>query len=243
MNNSKFHKMKIINLKRFFCTTPILIIIFFLNFSGVTISGYIINCEVQDIKEGTIMVLWDIDKESGIGKSVVRNGKFQFTSNIKLEEPNVVWITTIYVPQNPEYRKTLVFILDNGIINIKSDFENFKYAEIKGNKIYDYRTLLLSQTLNYEKKIDSIYSLYKDKTRDALEIQKQENIVVKKRDSIVKNFIQKHPNNYYSLCRLTNLTPIFTKEELKNIYQAMDKELQETIRGKKLNEKILLPSY
>ncbi len=196
--------------------------------------GYIIEGQLTDFNDSTLLLLQDLKLSKNIDSTFVIDNKFKLTGKVK--EPGQYTLQTKFDPKNQEDFKYFFFWIDNSNITIKGDFENFRYAKVKGSKLHKLEQEFSQKQIGLDKRreiiVDSIRSEKGDRKSLITEMHNIDSI----RNALTMEFIRTKPNNPISLHQLTFINNKFSKEDLGQIYKSLDEELKQSTNGKVLKE-------
>lgn len=197
--------------------------------------GFVIEGEVTNFPEGTLLYLTDPDTQSNIDSTTVTNSGFQFKG--KVEEPKQLYVNTKLEGNQDTYKFTSFWVA-NGVIKLKGDYDDFTFAKAEGLPLHDIANALADLKKPYSVKMDRLSKRYNDDDENNKLVSSEMKKMMRINDSITINFIKKNPNNLVSLSNISFLTDKFSKEELNRVYNALDQYLKETTAGKSLRQYI-----
>ncbi len=197
---------------------------------------------LENINDGTVLNIIDLESEKVFRKVTVTNGKFDVGFN--LSEPKFFGIWG----ENPKYPKDRLFIwLENSEIQLSGNFDYFINAKVTGsvsNKIYQ-------QFVALEKSFESRL------TRLLASKDTTDNLSIKNRISAEVELVQKQFRNekinlyssqakskvaFYQLFNETTSSySVLTKSDIKVLYHEIPEKFKQSRNGELLNEFISLP--
>ena len=206
------------------------------------------NCtligSLENIRDGTVLDLIDIDSGKVCQKIKVYDGKFN--TSLELIKPRFFGIWQ----ENPKYDKARLFLwLENSEIKISGNFDYFVNARIEGSKSNEIYSEYSAIEKDYKKIETASRSLLNNITNDKQtidSIQKQnEQILVRYRPALLK-FYSDHINSevaFHFLYReLIKYKSALLKSDIKNLYKSLSKEKKHSREGILLEEFSSLPN-
>ena len=198
--------------------------------------GFIIQGNVTGFEDSTMLYLKNPDSQENIDSSLIIDGKFQFEG--KQVEPRRLYVSIKY-EQGKDYKYTSFFV-ENTLIKVKGDYDNFRYCNILGSKSQDIENILIEKIKINDIESDSLTN-YFFKHRDDIPGEEQNNIW--QRISILDSlndiqylsFIMEHINSYAALEKLQWRMPEMSKDTLKKYYMQLTPEFKASENGKIIN--------
>ena len=209
--------------------------------------SYTINGKVTGFEDGTKVYISSQDENANFGlakidSTEIKDGKFVMKGAAKEMD-----LKFIEIGGTQEF--VVPFIYENGTITFDYNKEKPEDAKVTGTKNNDYLAnynveafkvqkelrdfqtnnmakIQQAQMSNDEAAMEALMDDY-EKISDKLKVQSQD-------------FVKKHKDAFISLILLEQLSQskTITTAELETYFKALDKDLQETPRGKKLAEKM-----
>jgi thiol-disulfide isomerase/thioredoxin len=197
---------------------------------------------LENIKDGTVLNLIDIDSGKVYQKITVQDGKFK--TSLELIKPRFFGIWQ----ENPKYDKDRLFLwLENSEIKISGNFDYFVNARIEGsksNEIYskyfaiekDFKNksnnlnIAQSKTIN-QATLDSIHILIEQ----ASNLYKTE--LVKFYSSNIENEVA----FYFLVKEMIKYKSVLKRSDVKKLFVALPKEFKTSNEGKLLENYISMP--
>ncbi len=202
--------------------------------------GYQIHGELTNVKDSTLLILDNLSIGASVDSTYVIGGKFDLTGVV--DEASRFVLKTKFNPSAPKSFKYLFFWIDNTPMTIEGDFNDFRYARVKGSQVHKLDYELTQKQKNYFERrseiVDSVRSEKAVTNREALLTEMR--AIDSTTNVIVMDFIKKQPNNLVALEQLSFKYDQFTKEELSKIYDSLDDNLKQTANGKVLKNYIEL---
>lgn len=168
------------------------------------------------------------------------NGKFSFKG--KLDKPFKTTIYTEEINSKEKYpkREYLEFYLDEGVTTIKG-FKSIKTAVVNGGILQnEYRELQDSLQWIYNM-YDNLSALIKSSEADdttKTRLRSMYKVLYPKFNTIQTRFIKNHPASLVSWDIVANKGIIIEPDEMEPLFSLLAKEVQESEKGKALNERI-----
>ncbi len=194
---------------------------------------FIIKGKVKGFKDSTKLYLYNPASEENIDSSLVINGEFQLKGNVP--EPIRLYINTVF--SYIDGYKFTSFFVENSKINIKGDYNHFRYCEISGSESQKIENKLIVRIKNNDLMRDSLEAiLYKNRAS----VNKQQKMVIWQKirilDSInileYKRFIKENINSYAALEKLQWQMSEMPKDTLRMYYNQLTPQFKESTNGK-----------
>ncbi|MFL9844409.1 redoxin domain-containing protein [Flavobacterium rhizosphaerae] len=187
-----------------------------------------------------------LQKQGGMGyvatdTAVVENGTFIFKDTIS--EPEMRFIAI----EDKEPGNVVDFILEPGSIKIETDKDilhnSKRYGTYNNEKLEEYYSInkgFTEELKEFQKKKQAAYmqAMQTKDTAAVNNLMKEEEVFRKRSEDLNIKFIKENPKAYINLFFVGNLvnSPNHPFDEVKKLYNSLDKDLLNTKMGKKLSE-------
>ena len=208
------------------------------NSNNCTLTG-----NLDNIKDGTVLNLTDIDSGKICQKITVQAGIFK--TNLKLTKPRFFGIWQ----ENPKNDSSRLYLwLENSKININANFKYLAGAEVKGslsNEIYN-KYLAIEKDYEKIKTASMCFNNISTKQHTIDSIEKQnEQILVHYKPAIV-NFYSDNINSevafHFLYAELKKYKSALLKDDIKNLYRNLPEEKKLSKEGKLIDEFTSFPN-
>lgn len=193
-----------------------------------TISG-----KLTGFQNGEKIALYDPEIMKTLDSTYIQNGNF------KLKNPLGETPENMFIIANDDLVSSAFIAGEN--IEISGDKKDFKYGlNIKGSKFQKEADILNKETKKYYIERDTLekYMDDSDTSKAYVALQKIKLKRIKEIDKatteIAVKYIKQHSNSYYGLLYLSFYFDEFSKSEIQNLYNKADKQLQQSIYGKRI---------
>ncbi|MFC2152064.1 DUF4369 domain-containing protein [Bacteroidota bacterium] len=213
-------------------------IFIFILFIGCTINpdGFIIQGEVSGFKDSTVLYLYNPKIQESIDSSLIIEGKFKFEG--KLEEPQRLFVTNKYV--NEEEYKYTSFFVENSLIKVKGEYNNFRYCNVTGSKSQEIEKKLVKEIKENNIIRDSLIR-YINKNRTSI-TDDEKNVLwwkINKTDSLndiqYLKFIDENLNSYPALEKLQWRMSEISKDSVRMYFDRLTPKFKEASTGELIN--------
>lgn len=209
----------------------------FSSFFPGTEKGFTLTGNVSGFSDGTKLYLEDVT--SGMGQMMdstqVQNSQFQFKGHLP-EGVRKVWVRT------KDFSDYKAFWLENSIIQFQAQKGKFRQAEIKGSAAHLSETQLYASLSPYDKKIDSLETLWQQDTSKVKRILLKQQITQqeeqKKQQMVL--FIQNNPNSIVSIYQMNIWATTWGRELSTKLYTPLSPGLKNTPYGQNVGAYIAL---
>lgn len=208
------------------------------NISNCTLTGII-----ENIKDGTVLNLVDIDSGKVCQKINVQGGKFK--TNLKLITPRFFGIWQ----ENPKHDSDRLYLwLENSKININANFKYLAGAEVKGslsNEIYNKYLAIEKDYLKIKTASVRLLNISTNQlTIDSIQKQNEE-ILVHYRPALLKYYsdnINSEVAFHFLYTEPIKYKSALLKSDIKNLYNNLPEEKKNSKEGKLLKEFYSFPN-
>lgn len=203
-------------------------IINFLSAQEKTFSG-----KLTGFNNGDKISFYDPEIMKTLDSTYIQNGSFKLKNPLG-DIPEIVFIIV---------NDDLVFstFIAGENVEISGDKKDFKYnLNVKGSKFQKEKELLDKETKNYDIERDSLEKYFDDSdtSKTYLAVQKVKLKRIKEIDKITEEicvkYIKANPNSYYAMILFGGYYDRFSKAEIQDYYNKLDKKHKESSYGKKL---------
>jgi len=172
--------------------------------------------------------------------SELKNGKFNFMGSISDHVKATIYTQEINSKDGYPKKEYLEFYLDEGITTVMG-FKTIKTAVVHGGiPQNEYRELQDSLQWIYNM-YDNLSALIRSNETDdttKTRLRKVYSVLYPKLDAIQTRFIKNHPASLVSWDIVANKAVIIKPDEIEPLFSLLAKEVQESEKGKTLNERI-----
>ncbi len=198
--------------------------------------GFIIQGNVAGFKDSTMLYLHNPDLQENIDSAIVVNGKFQFDGF--LSEPQRLYVNTVFTNMD-EYRYTSFFV-ENSLIKLKGNYDNFRYCDISGSKSQDIEKKLIKKIKSNDIERDSLTDYFFKNRIDIIpeehkKIWQQISLLDSLNDIQYIRFIKGNLNSYSAMEKLQWRMSEMPKDTLRMYYEQLIPEFKESANGKLMN--------
>lgn len=203
----------------------------------------IIEGQIKGLKKGKVYLQKLNDSTVVNLDSVSLYNSNQFKFEKKIEYPEIMFIQLQKDTINPT-DNYVAFFADKGKVNINAELDQFFFAEIQANYPNQQEFNTYSKTMKRfnNQKLDLIKAemvARKSSNMDKLDsVNKAYNAMNTRRSLFTVNFVARHPDLEMSPYLILNQAKYIQKPYLDTIYQKMDKKIQKSFYGKKLQDLI-----
>lgn len=204
---------------------------------------FIIEGNAEGVKDGVAVYLQKQDSTGLVQVDTVKveKGKFKFEGNVT--EPSLHFV------QVDATQGKVVFVLENGEINLKVDKDSIHKSVASGTYSNDQLTIYSKEYEKIQKKMMAFQQANMQKWQDAQVSQDTvtRNALIKEnkafQDQFIKlmvDHIEKHPKSYLSLLFVGQLVhqPDRDVAKLNKYFDGLDAGLKTTKEGKKLKKSL-----
>jgi len=209
--------------------------------SKVGKNEFIIEGNAEGVKDGVAVYLQKQDSTGLVQVDTVKveKGKFKFEGNVT--EPGLHFV------QVDATQGKVVFVLENGEINLKVDKDSINKSVVGGTYSNDQLATYSKEYEKVQKKMMAFQKANMEKWQQAQMTQDTvtRNALIKEnkvfQDEFMKltvDHIEKHPKSYLSLLFIGQLInqPDRDVAKLNKYFESLDAELKATKEGKKLKK-------
>jgi peroxiredoxin len=206
---------------------------------------FIVSGTVEGIADGKLAILETLD-ENGMGvkptdTAIIMNGKFEFKGTTNEPELRFIQIDSV--------QGKLVFVLENGEINIKAFKDSINKSIIGGSYNNEQFAIYNKDQNAIQKKIADFRTLNKEKmelamqTNDSMTMNSLRDNFVKLNDELKDyniKFAESNPKAFISVLMIQNMLmqPDADFEKLQKTFNNLDKSVKDTKPGKSVGELI-----
>ena len=201
------------------------------NKSEKTFSG-----KLTGFQNGDKISFYDPEIMKTLDSAYIKNGSFKLKNPLD-ETPKSIFIL---LSTGSEDLVSIIFIAGENV-EISGDKKDFKFnLNIKGSKFQKEKDLLEKETKKYQIERDSLEKYFdvSDTSKTYMELRKTKlnrvTEIDKTTDEITIKYIKEHTNTYYGLLNLSYYFDKFSKNEIQNLYNKVDKKYQQSIYGKRV---------
>jgi thiol-disulfide isomerase/thioredoxin len=218
------------------------LLIFLTSCNRNKVSNGTLTGSLENIKDGTVLNLIDIDSGKVYQKITVKDGKFK--TNLELIKPRFFGIWQ----ENPKYEKDRLFIwLENSKINVSGNFDYFVNARIEGSKSNEIYSKYSAIEKDFKNKSNSL-NIARSVTTNQISIDSI-NRLTEKASELYKTDLLKFYSSYiksevafYFLCEeMIKYKSVLKKSDIKKLIVDLPEEFKTSIKGKQLKDYISLP--
>jgi peroxiredoxin len=197
---------------------------------------------LENIKDGTVLDLVDIDSGKVFQKIVVQDGKFK--TSLELIKPRFFGIWQ----ENAKYDKDRLFLwLENSEIKISGNFDYLVNAKIEGsksNEVYSKYSAIEKDFKNKSNNLKiALSTTTNQSTLDSIQILTEQASKLYKTDLL--KFYYSHIKSevafYFLVKEMIKSKSVLKKSDIKNLFSDLPKEFKKTKDAKLLEKYISLP--
>jgi thiol-disulfide isomerase/thioredoxin len=206
------------------------------------ISNGTLTGSLENIKDGTVLNLIDIDSGKLYQKITVQDGKFK--TCLELTKPRFFGIWQ----ENPKYDKDRLFLwLENSEIKISGNYIYFVNARIEGsksNEIYSKYSAIVNDFKNKSNRLNVAKNITTNQaTLDSIDVLTEQASDQYKTDLL--NFYASHIESevafYFLVKEMIKYKSVLKKSDFNKLFIDLPKEFKTTNEGKLLENYISLP--
>lgn len=206
------------------------------------ISNGTLTGSLENLKDGTVLNLIDIDSGKVYQKITVKDGKFK--TNLELVKPRYFGIWQ----ENPKYEKDRLFLwLENSEIKISGNFDYFVNARIEGSRSNDIYSKYSAIEKDFKIKSNSL-NIAQKKTINQISLDSihalTEQASTKYQTDLLK-FYSSYPESdvtfYFLVEEMIKYKSILKKSDIRKLFVNLPKEFKTSNKGKLLENYISLP--
>ena len=195
--------------------------------------GFIIQGNVTGFKDSTILYLQNPDLQKNIDSAIVINGKFQFDGF--LSEPQRLFVNTVFTNMD-EYRYTSFFV-ENNVIKLNGDYNDFRFCEISGSKSQEIEKKLIEKNKCNDIERDSLTNYF---FKNRVDITSEEHEKIWQRINLLDSlndiqylrFIREQLNSFAALEKLQWRMTDMSKDTLRMYYEQLIPQFKESTNGR-----------
>ena len=197
---------------------------------------------LENIKDGTVLNLIDIDSGKVYQKITVQDGKFK--TSLELIKPRFFGIWQ----ENPKYDKDRLFLwLENSEIKISGNYNYFVNARIEGsksNEIYSKYSAIENDFKNKSNRLNVAKSItINQATLDSVQILTEQASDQYKTDLLkfYSSHIESEVAFYFLVKEMIKYKSVLKKSNIKNLFSDLPEEFKTSKEAKLLEKYISLP--
>lgn len=175
----------------------VLTILFISSINAQSASHFLIQGSIKNLKEGTYVFLTINNKDlSGldtVSRAIVKNGKFKMEGVVK---GGADW----YFLKVPNQKDLFIFLLENANVTITGSMDKWPALTVNGSALINDWSKFNREIGGSVKKLESLQNSI-NKTSDPSEIEslnREIQTTTSYIDESWKDYIEKHPDSYYS---------------------------------------------
>lgn len=201
--------------------------------------GFVINGTIDGINDGTLVTLRTIKDRQPLVVDTTRVENGMFTMSGKVEDVDIHFYTFENV------QGSLPFILENKELNFTFYKDSLTASKIEGSRENDIAQTYMKTATKFRNENDELRRVFREaqQNQDTLFLKTYGEKTKALRDKNTQfniDFVKENNNSLFSVLLLENLAnsnglPI---EEVNTIFKSYSKELQESVSGKRIKEKI-----
>jgi thiol-disulfide isomerase/thioredoxin len=198
----------------------------FFSFTKTSEGGYRLKFSLTGFKDRTTFYLYNSALEEVVDSAILMNGKMVFEG--KVATPTVFVVYAESNPAKPMERKSCFFWVENREIELKGDYNGFRFLHVKGSKLNDAEQKMQAVTRKYVVARDSLIEIFfkdQQKNRYVWDIIRKNDQIS---DSLTFAFIKNNPVTLPTLRALTYQKRNVPKDELRTLMNKIPAELKES---------------
>jgi thiol-disulfide isomerase/thioredoxin len=195
---------------------------------------------LENIKDGTVLNVVDIDSGKVYQKITVQDGKFKTSFELTKPEFFGIW------QENPKYEKDRLFLwLENSEIKISGNFDYFVNAKIEGSESNEIYSKYSAIEKDFEHKSNSL-RVARGVTTNQASLDSIQNLTRQLSDRYKTDLLKFYSTHiksevaFYFLVK-EMLKHNLRKSDIKKLYTDLPQEFKTSDKGKQLENYISLP--
>jgi len=193
---------------------------------------YTLSGKTQQIPDNTQLIMLDVATNTQLDSTYIVDNQFFFKGDASPYKE--VYLLASYDGQ-------MVYcplFLENQNMVFDAREDDFKFAKITGSKLQDQATELMNKARTWYEQLSEIEKQFKDAFTDRDQAALDKEALNQQRDhcferihAITKTFIENHPDYLVSVQSLTFLKHYLPKEDIRQLYDGLTKEMKQTSYG------------
>jgi len=191
----------------------------------------------------SLMILKFKGENIEAAKINVTKGFFKFKDSIS--EPYFIQMLKLSNEAGKTDGKLTEFLVESGKISIKGSSDKYESIKIKGSKADLALKRYLEEDKNFQKKWDSLYTIYEDYVLKEDTINRKSvgqtlnNITFQQRVPLLKKYVRQYKYNIIGalIPNFCTLQEVLKKEDYLEIYNLLDEKMRKTNYGQSIFEK------
>ena len=204
---------------------------------------YLIKGKVEGLLSDSLMILKFKGENIEAAKINVSKGFFKFKDSIS--EPYFIQMLKLSNEAGKTDGKLTEFLVESGKITIKGSSDKYESIKIKGSKADLALKRYLEEDKNFQKKWDSLYTIYEDYVLKEDTINRKSvgqtlnNITFQQRVPLLKKYVRQYKYNIIGalIPNFCTLQEVLKKEDYLEIYNLLDEKMRKTNYGQSIFEK------